>query len=65
MSVAMSILGFLLTIGVLVAFHEFGHYWMARRLGVKVLAYSLGFGKALWSTRRGPDQTEYRLCENA
>ena len=62
MSIAMSILGFLLTIGVLVAFHEFGHYWMARRLGVKVLAYSLGFGKALWSTRRGPDQTEYRIA---
>ncbi|ANJ66099.1 RIP metalloprotease RseP [Halothiobacillus diazotrophicus] len=62
MSIAMSILGFLLTIGVLVAFHEYGHYWMARRLGVKVLTYSLGFGKALWSTRRGPDQTEYRIA---
>jgi regulator of sigma E protease len=62
MSIAMSILGFLLTIGVLVAFHEFGHFWMARRLGVKVLTYSLGFGKALWSTKRGPDQTEYRIA---
>lgn len=62
MSVATSILGFLLTIGVLVAFHEFGHFWMARRLGVKVLTYSVGFGKSLWSTRRGLDQIEYRIA---
>lgn len=57
----LSLGGFLLTIGILVAFHEYGHFWMARRLGVKVLTYSLGFGKALWSTKRGADQIEYRL----
>ena len=44
-----SIGGFLVAIGVLVAFHEFGHYWMARRCGVKVLRYSLGFGKPLYT----------------
>lgn len=62
MNILLSLVGFLITIGVLVAFHEFGHYWMARRLGVKVLVYSLGFGKPLWSIRRGADQTEYRIA---
>lgn len=62
MTVLMSLLGFLITIAVLVAFHEFGHFWVARQLGVKVLTYSLGFGRALWSTRRGPDAIEYRIA---
>lgn len=62
MNILLSLVGFLITIGVLVAFHEFGHYWVARRLGVKVLVYSLGFGKTLWSVRRGADQTEYRIA---
>lgn len=48
----------LVTLGLLVTFHEFGHYWVARRCGVKVLRFSVGFGKALWS-RRGRDGTEY------
>lgn len=46
---AWSVGGFLVAIGILVAFHEFGHYWMARRCGVKVLRYSLGFGKPLFT----------------
>ena len=46
-----SVGGFLVAISVLVAFHEYGHYWVARRCGVKVLRYSLGFGKVLWSRR--------------
>jgi regulator of sigma E protease len=62
MNILMSLLGFLITIAVLVAFHEFGHFWVARKLGVKVLTYSLGFGPALWSTRRGPDAIEYRVA---
>jgi regulator of sigma E protease len=53
-----SVGGFLVAIGVLVAFHEFGHYWVARRCGVKVLRYSLGFGKALW-THRAKDGMEW------
>jgi regulator of sigma E protease len=61
MNVLMSLLGFLVTIGILVAFHEYGHFWVARRLGVKVLTYSLGFGKTLFSTRRGADRIEYRV----
>lgn len=50
------------TLGVLITFHEFGHYWVARRCGVKVLRFSVGFGSALWSRRYGPDQTEYTLA---
>jgi len=54
-----SVLAFIVAIGVLVAFHEYGHYWVARRLGVKVLRYSIGFGKPLVTWVRGADRTEY------
>jgi regulator of sigma E protease len=50
---------FIVAIGVLVSFHEFGHYWVARRSGVKVLRFSVGFGKVLWSFQKRPDATEY------
>lgn len=53
---------FVLTLGLLVTFHEFGHYWVARRLGVKVLRFSVGFGKPIWSTVRGADRTEYVIA---
>lgn len=53
-----SIWWLLVSLGVLVTFHEFGHYWVARRCGVRVLRFSVGFGKPLW-TRRGKDGTEY------
>ncbi|HLF95750.1 MAG TPA: RIP metalloprotease RseP [Methylococcaceae bacterium] len=52
---------FLLALGILVAFHEFGHFWVARRLGVKVLRFSIGFGPVLWSRRQDPDGTEFTL----
>lgn len=51
----------LVALGVLVTFHEFGHFWVARRLGVKVQRFSVGFGRALWS-RRGKDGTEYVIA---
>lgn len=54
-----SVGGFVIAIGILVAVHEFGHYWVARQLGVKVLRFSIGFGKPLWLKRAGPDDTEY------
>lgn len=57
-----STLALLVTLGLLIAFHEFGHYWTARRLGVKVLRFSIGFGKPLWMRRYGPDQTEYAIA---
>lgn len=49
------------SLGVLVTFHEFGHYWVARRFGVRVLRFSVGFGRPLW-LRRGRDGTEYALA---
>jgi regulator of sigma E protease len=57
-----STLALLVTLGLLIAFHEFGHFWTARKLGVKVLRFSIGFGKPLWIRRYGPDQTEYVLA---
>ena len=55
-----SIFGFLLALGILVAVHEFGHFWVARTLGIKVLKFSVGFGKAIWS-RTAKDGTVYAL----
>lgn len=54
-----SLVGFLIAISVLVAVHEFGHFWVARKLGVKVLRFSVGFGKPLWKKVAGDDQIEY------
>lgn len=59
MSFLYSVVGFLIAIGVLVAVHEFGHFWVARKLGVKVLRYSVGFGKPIWKKIHGEDQIEY------
>ncbi|NQD38684.1 RIP metalloprotease RseP [Permianibacter sp. IMCC34836] len=56
-----NILFLFITIGVLVTVHEFGHFWVARRLGVRVLTFSIGFGSALWS-RRAADGVEYRIA---
>lgn len=56
-----SIWWLLVSLGLLVTFHEFGHYWVARRCGVKVLRFSVGFGKPLWM-RRGKDGTEYVIA---
>ena len=57
-----SVVGFLIAISVLVAVHEFGHFWVARKLGVKVLRYSIGFGKPLWKKVAGEDQIEYVIA---
>lgn len=57
-----SVLWFLVAIGVLVTVHEFGHFWVARRLGVKVLQFSVGFGRPLLRWQAGPDHTEYRIA---
>lgn len=50
-----SILSLIVTLGILVTIHEYGHYWVARRCGVKVLRFSVGFGKPLftWRNREG------------
>ena len=54
-----SVIAFIVALGVLVTVHEFGHFWVARRLGIKVLTFSVGFGRALWSRRSGKDETEF------
>jgi regulator of sigma E protease len=54
----LSLAGLIVTLGILVTVHEFGHFWVARRLGVKVLRFSVGFGRPLWR-RQGADGTEY------
>lgn len=59
MGVLYTVLMFIVAISILVAVHEFGHYWVARRLGVKVLRFSIGMGKPLLIKRAGADQTEY------
>ena len=57
-----TVLAFLLTIGILIVVHEWGHYRMARACGVKVLRFSVGFGKVLWRRQRTPDSTEFVLA---
>jgi regulator of sigma E protease len=57
-----TILSFLVTIGVLVVIHELGHYAAARAVGVKILRFSVGFGRTLWVRKRGPDQTEWAIA---
>ena len=59
--VAYKIVAFLITLGVLVVFHELGHFVVARWCGVKVLRFSVGFGRIVWARKRGPDQTEWAL----
>ena len=53
-----TIIAFIIALGVLITVHEFGHFWVARRLGVKVLRFSIGFGAPVW-LKRGKDGVEY------
>lgn len=62
MSLLFTIAAFLGALGILIVFHELGHYWVARRCGVKVLRFSLGFGRPLLRRKFGPDQTEWVLA---
>ena len=55
-----TVLWFIIAVSLLVAVHEYGHFWMARRFGIRVLRFSIGFGPALWR-RIGRDQTEYMI----
>jgi len=56
------LLWFIVAVSLLVTVHEFGHYWVARRLGFKVLRFSVGFGRPLFSRIAGPDRTEYVIA---
>lgn len=57
----MSVPAFIVAIGVLVAIHEYGHFWVARRMGVKVLRYSIGFGTRIWGFTGRRSGVEYWL----
>lgn len=57
-----SILGFIIAIGILVTFHEYGHFMVARLCNVKVLKFSVGFGKPIFSNISKKSNTEYSLC---
>ena len=62
MTLLWSVLGFVVAVSLLVAVHEYGHFWAARKLGFKVLRFSVGFGPALWRRVAGADRTEYVLA---
>ena len=57
-----TLLAFLLTLGVLIVIHEYGHYRVAVACGVKVLRFSVGFGRVVWRRQATPDATEFVLC---
>lgn len=57
-----TVLAFLLTLGVLIVIHEYGHYRVAVACGVRVLRFSVGFGRVLWRWQRSPDSTEFVVC---
>ena len=60
MELLKTLLFFVLALGILVTAHEFGHYWVARRLGIKILRFCIGFGRPLWQWRAG--ETEFALA---
>ena len=57
-----TVLAFVLTLGVLIVIHEYGHYRVAVACGVKVLRFSVGFGRVLWRRQPRPGGTEFVLC---
>jgi regulator of sigma E protease len=61
MSIFSTLAAFVVALGLLIVFHELGHYFVARVCGVKVLRFSVGFGLPLWRRKFGPDQTEWAV----
>ncbi len=57
-----TVLAFIVTLGVLIVVHEYGHYRVAVACGVKVLRFSVGFGRVLWSRQATPESTEFVVC---
>ncbi len=62
LDVLYSLLSFIVAITILVAIHEYGHYWVAKISGVKILRYSIGFGKPLYKRNFGRDKTEFVIA---
>ncbi|EWH03446.1 RIP metalloprotease RseP [Halomonas sp. BC04] len=61
MGLIQNVLAVIVVLGLLITFHEYGHYWVARRCGVKVLRFSVGFGKPIWS-RVDRNGTEFAIA---
>ena len=61
LSILWNLAAFIIALGVLITVHEFGHFWVARRCGVRVERFSIGFGKALWR-RTDKSGTEYVIA---
>lgn len=61
-SLLFTIASFLVALGILIAVHEFGHFWVARKLGVRVLRFSIGFGRPLWKRVSRKDGTEFVIA---
>ena len=63
MTVLISLISFFVAIAILVGVHEFGHFWVARKLGIKIIRFAIGFGKPLWTYKsKDKDGTEYVLA---
>lgn len=62
MDILFSIVSFIAALGLLIAVHEFGHFWVARKSGVRVLRFSIGFGKALWRKQICNGETEFVIA---
>ncbi len=56
-----AIVFFIISVGILITFHEFGHFWMARFFNVKILRFSIGIGRSIYTKRFGKDQTEFSI----
>lgn len=56
------VIAFIFAIGVLITFHEFGHFWVARKFDVKILRFSIGFGRPLWQRYFGKDKSEFVIA---
>ena len=61
-SALINLLSFVVAISILIAIHEYGHYIVGRWSGMKILRFSIGFGKPIWLRRSGKDNTEYCLA---
>jgi len=59
--ILLSIFAFVVSIGLLITFHEFGHFWVARLFDVKVLRFSIGFGRSIFTKVFGNDRTEFTI----
>lgn len=61
-NVAFSAIAFIIALGILIAIHEFGHFWVARKVGIKVLRFSIGMGKSLYTRVGKVDNTEFTIA---